>query len=152
MIGAAGVNVTAQAETGRVLPAGADRRSPSGLLLAAMTGPAPAAHLQGMSSMTTDESAPSAGAARGPISGDLLNMMALTFRAIDQAAEHAYSQTSALEAAAEVLMPLDRGDLLLVASLLAQLIAVDLAPVDRESLERWSQRYSFALAMRERVE
>lgn len=146
MTWAAGVNVAALAATGHVPPASCgskvnERSTPGRGDVTCARRPS----YEGVT-RTVDEQE----AVPGPVSGELLDMMTTAFRAIDEARAHAYSQTAAMQAAAEVLLPLDRGNLLLVSTMLAALVASDLAPADREPLSCWSERYQFALSMRER--
>jgi hypothetical protein len=79
--------------------------------------------------------------------GQVLDELAVAFRALDAAREYGYSIEAAANAAGEQLATLDHSGALAIAALLAALVAVDLRPAESsDDLERWTQRYTFLLA------
>lgn len=82
--------------------------------------------------------------------GGTLDSLTTLFEAVGAARAYSYGIQPAASAAGEVLAGLDHSDVMVVASLLAALVAIDLRPRDPEPLDRWCGRYQFHLACRER--
>lgn len=84
--------------------------------------------------------------------GQTLDRLAMAFAALNEAVGYAYSEAAAMSAAWRVLEPLDRDDLLAVASVLAGFTAVKLQPRDSllGDIGQWSELVTLELQLRGR--